>query len=258
MAQSAEIARAAGIATIIVPSHNCNATDFEIVRDDLIKWAKENKPDVDAVFDFTEELGREYLAASGKLKPEFARTAEYDGEDLHQTPKGFVYRFKTAPREKHRCIRPLADTLMVVRYLTGSTTHAQVMKAYSEAYVAALTGLGGTFDKSCSDLCRFYYEPSRPDDYEGTFPSPVYVDGKGFDFEPFMRAALDNPAKPKSQPKTKTSARSERVDEAPSDADADDFGNLPPGACWRTQPSTLRQCQRASTLCSRRAAMVDT
>ena len=117
MEQSAAIGRRNGIETFIYPSFNFGATTINISRDDFITWAKKsNKP-----VDITQALGREFLKATGKLLPELAEAATYDGGDPIQTDGGFEYVFNTPPREKHRCVRPLLRPLAVAAFMKGDT-----------------------------------------------------------------------------------------------------------------------------------------
>ena len=184
-----------------MPSFNFGASTISIKRDDFIKWAKENGKPVE----LTEELAREYLEATKKLLPAFARVATYDGSDPEQTATGFRWTIGTPPREKHRCIRVLKRPLVVAAFMKGDTTHKQFIDASKEATRAALASFGGTFDPACADLARAYYEPTHRS--QGTpLPKPIHVPGSAVDFVPFVEAALkrikDGAVRPESTRRT--------------------------------------------------------
>lgn len=185
MEESEIIARRNNRETVIAPSFNFGSTEIEIKRDDYIKWAKENGKPVE----ISEAVGREYLEATGKLLPAFARSATFDGSAPKQKEDGtFVYAFTTMPREKHRCISPLGHGIRVGDYMVGDTTHAQFIEAYKEGVRDHLNGLGCTFDQSCTELARAYYSVVQR---EGNpLPKPRYVRGEAIDLEPYLRAAL--------------------------------------------------------------------
>lgn len=186
MRESAVIAQHHGLETIIYPSFNFNAITVDILHDDYVKWAQTNgKPT-----EITEALGREYLETTGKLLPKFAQAATYDGAGKQHTEAGFIYRFVTPPREKHRCVRPMANPVLIASYVVGGTTHKQVIDAFKDAMRDALGSLGGTFDPACADLARAYYEPVQRSTVGEDLPPPLYVEGQGFEFEPFLVAAL--------------------------------------------------------------------
>ena len=188
MAESEAFARKHGHEAIIVPSYNFGATTIGIKRDDFIKFQQDNKrPNAGTI---TEESGREYLEATGKLLPAFARVATYHRHAPKRDADGILYyEFGTPPREKHRVIRPLAETIEFAAYMTGDTTRQQFNEGYKVAYVAALTSIGTTFDFATKDVARLYLVKSRKPG--GPRIKTIHVPGTAFDFGPHLVQGIE-------------------------------------------------------------------
>lgn len=205
MAESAELAERGGWETVIAPSYNFNSSEVLIKREGYLAWARRN----DRPPEITEEFGREYLEFEGMLLPAFARTASFNGAPPVQHEDGFAWSFTTSPREKHRCIRPLAEPVAVSALLVGQTTHKQVLEAYKVGVAEALYTIGGTHDKACHDITRAYYHVcQRPD---GSLPRPIHIVGAAFELLPMVQKSLAEGRQDGAKSKNNSRSKSERT-----------------------------------------------
>lgn len=201
MQESADLARKLGHEVVIYPSINFGIEHVEIPHEDLVKYAKGKGH----IGDVTEDLARAFLRETGKLRPSHADVAVLE-PGLHQTAKGFVYRLKTPPIEKHRVIRPLKNVLRVANYVSGETTQDHIISAWKVAYPQALGGFGTTFDPACKDPSRRYFMPATYHNATRPLPAPIHVQGDAYDILPIFEAALAEAAAP-----TRSTARNERA-----------------------------------------------
>lgn len=210
MEESRALAELAGHEAIIVPTFSYGSTTVDIKHDDYIRRAES--------FGLPEEIdessGRAFLEGSGMLVPAFAAEATF--EKKVQTDKGVVYRFATLPLPKHRVIRPLAKPISFIDYTNATTSQAQAVRAWQDAYVAAALSIGGTFDAACKDATRRNYFPTHV--VNKSLPAPIHVRGAAFDVTRFYEEALAATKEPKaskskpSSSSTTTAAKSSTTD----------------------------------------------
>lgn len=143
-----------GIACIAYTSFNDQTKKSHVERDKVLAWMDKAGREGDP----TDEDVREWMAASGKYRPEHVASARIAAPYVH-TPKGVMIEIAHDPLDKFRMVFPLDKPVEIGRI-------ARKVRDGRELYKRKLLGLaaklGLVIDESCIDVSRAFYMPSHP------------------------------------------------------------------------------------------------
>lgn len=161
-----------GIACIAYTSFNDQTEKSHVERDKVLAWMDKAGREGDP----TDDDVREWMAASGKYRPEHVASVRIATPYIH-TPKGVMIEIAHNPLDKFRMVFPLDKPVEIGRI-------ARKVRDGRDLYKRKLLGLaaklGLVIDESCIDVSRAFYMPSHPPGAEGVID---IIRGRALTFE---------------------------------------------------------------------------